>query len=332
MWERILVIVRKELLQTVRDMRRRTLLFGPPLLQLIVFGYAVNMDVRNARLAWLDLDNTPESRELRASFESSRYFQVVETPSRIGEARNLLDQGQIQAIVQILPRFGRDVRRGTTAAVQILVDGTNSNTAAIISNYASQIVASYASAMLAGCGYGLLIVTTAASAIEIRNRAVHPQTALSYAMLLAVLTLISWFAARVAGFEHGWWLPLAVSAIGEPSLAESAQRAVSKTAAALCATVPLLALLDSVTNPVMRAAVVLLLAMLLFTAGRRRPALQTFLLTPIVVLFASHQPAYSDGVQYLRATLVACAVVFTFSVLSKWVLWTLRPDAGRVAV
>ncbi len=150
MWERILVIVRKELLQTVRDMRRRALLFGPPLLQLIVFGYAVNMDVRNAQLAWLDLDNTPESRELRASFESSRYFQVVETPSRIGEARDLLDQGEIQAIVQILPRFGRDVRRGTTAAVQILVDGTNSNTAAIISNYASQIVASHASAMLAG--------------------------------------------------------------------------------------------------------------------------------------------------------------------------------------
>ena len=163
MWERILVIVRKELLQTVRDMRRRTLLFGPPLLQLIVFGYAVNMDVRNARLAWLDLDNTPESRELRASFESSRYFQVVETPSRIGEARDLLDQGQIQAIVQILPRFGRDLRRGTTAAVQILVDGTNSNTAAIISNYASQIVASYASAMLAGSGNAKALASGAVS-------------------------------------------------------------------------------------------------------------------------------------------------------------------------
>ena len=149
MWERILVIVRKELLQTVRDIRRRMLLFGPPLLQLIVFGYAVNMDVQNVRMAWLDLDNTPESRELRASFESSKYFQVVETPSRIGDARDLLDHGEIQAIVQILPRFGRDVRRGTTTAVQILVDGTNSNTAAIVSNYASQIVASYASAALA---------------------------------------------------------------------------------------------------------------------------------------------------------------------------------------
>jgi ABC-2 type transport system permease protein len=150
MWERILVIVRKELLQTVRDVRRRMLLFGPPLLQLIVFGYAVNMDVQKVRLAWLDMDNTPESRDLRSSFVSSHYFQVVEAPARIEEARNLLDRGEIQAFVQILPRFGRDVHRGRLTAVQILVDGTNSNTAAIISSYASQIVASYAAAVLDG--------------------------------------------------------------------------------------------------------------------------------------------------------------------------------------
>jgi ABC-2 type transport system permease protein len=152
MWERILVIFRKELLQTVRDIRRRMLLFGPPLLQLIVFGYAVNMDVQNARLAWLDMDNTPESRELRSSFESSKYFRVVETPSRMGEARNLLDRGEIQAVVQVMAGFGRDVRRGKTTAVQILVDGTNSNTAAILTNYASQIVATYASVALAESG------------------------------------------------------------------------------------------------------------------------------------------------------------------------------------
>lgn len=167
MWERILVIFRKELLQTVRDVRRRMLLFGPPLLQLIVFGYAVNMDVQNTRLAWLDMDNTPESRELRASFESSRYFHVVETPSRIGDARDLLDRGDIQAIVQILPGFGRDVRRGATAAVQVLVDGTNSNTAAIISNYASQIVASYAAASLAGSANARTLTSGAAMAAPI---------------------------------------------------------------------------------------------------------------------------------------------------------------------
>jgi ABC-2 type transport system permease protein len=118
----------------------------------IVFGYAVNMDVQNARLAWLDMDNTPESRELRSSFESSKYFRVVETPSRMGEARNLLDRGEIQAVVQVMAGFGRDVRRGKTTAVQILVDGTNSNTAAILTNYASQIVATYASVALAESG------------------------------------------------------------------------------------------------------------------------------------------------------------------------------------
>ena len=172
MWERILVIVRKELLQTVRDIRRRMLLFGPPLLQLIVFGYAVNMDVQDVRLAWLDKDNTPESRDLRSSFVSSHYFQVVEFPSRFEEARNLLDRGEIQAIVQILPRFGRDVQRGQTTAVQILVDGTNSNTAAIVSSYASQIVASYASEVLAD--------TRNTKALASRNSAVAaPEAAIS---------------------------------------------------------------------------------------------------------------------------------------------------------
>jgi hypothetical protein len=185
--------------------------------------------------------------------------------------------------------------------------------------------------MLAGCAYGFLVAVTAARRIEIRNVAVHPSTALSYGMLLAVLTLVAWFAARIAGFPHGWWLPLAVAAIGEPHVTGSAERAVSRTAIALCATVPLLALIDSVAQPVSRGAIVLCISMLLFTAGRRTPALQTFLLTPVVVLFASHQPSYPDGMQYLRETLLACAVVFTFSVLSKWVLWTLRPDTGRVA-
>jgi len=148
MWGRILEIIRKEFRQTLRDARRRALLIGPPLLQLIIFGYAVNLDVQNARLAWVDRDNTPESRDLRAAFESSHYFQVVATPSRPSAVRDLLDQGDLQAVVQVLPGFARDIRRGSTAAVQVLVDGTNSNTAAIVMNYANQIVASRAAAAL----------------------------------------------------------------------------------------------------------------------------------------------------------------------------------------
>jgi ABC-2 type transport system permease protein len=144
MWERILVIIRKEYLQTMRDIRMRGLLFVPPLLQLVIFGFAVNMDVQHSRIAWMDQDRTPESRELLASFEGSPYFDIRSTPKREEEIRQLLDGGRVLAVIRILPGFGRDIRRGSTATVQILVDGTNSNTAAIASNYAVQVVNGFA--------------------------------------------------------------------------------------------------------------------------------------------------------------------------------------------
>jgi ABC-2 type transport system permease protein len=143
-WNRILVIIRKEFFQTLRDSRARALLLAPPLLQLILFGYAVNLDVENARTAWMDMDRTPESRELLAAFQGSRYFRIAATPSNDAEIRGLMDHGKAQAVIRILPGFSRDIRRGNATLVQILVDGTNSNTAAILSSYATQIVTAYA--------------------------------------------------------------------------------------------------------------------------------------------------------------------------------------------
>jgi ABC-2 type transport system permease protein len=150
MWERIREIIRKEFYQTFRDPRRRMLLFVPPLMQLVLFGYAVNLDVENARLAWMDMDRSPESRSLLAAFEGSPYFQIVATPANDKEVRDLLDYGRAQAVVRVLPGFSRDIKRGITVPVQILVDGTNSNTAAIVSNYAVQTVAAYSSRVQAG--------------------------------------------------------------------------------------------------------------------------------------------------------------------------------------
>ena len=120
------------------------LLFAPPLLQLIIFGYAVNLDVEYTRTAWMDMDRTPESRELLEGFRGSRYFAITATPSRDDEVRMLLDHGEVLAVIRVLPGFSRDVQRGNPTAVQILIDGTNSNTAAIVSAYANQIVAGYA--------------------------------------------------------------------------------------------------------------------------------------------------------------------------------------------
>ncbi|MBI3951446.1 MAG: ABC transporter permease [Acidobacteria bacterium] len=148
MWERIREIIRKEFRQALREPRMRMMLIMPPLIQLIVFGYAVNLDVENTRIAWVDFDRTPASRDLRAAFEGSRHFRVTATPTGEEEVRQLLDQGEVQAVVHVLPGFARDIERGEATAVQILVDGTNSNTASIISNYATQVVARYANSVL----------------------------------------------------------------------------------------------------------------------------------------------------------------------------------------
>jgi ABC-2 type transport system permease protein len=145
MWNRIREIIRKEFYQTLRDPRSRALLIGPPILQLILFGYAVNLDVENARTAWVDMDHTQESRNFLAELQGSRYFRIVATPSGEKEVKQLLDQGRVQAVFRILPGFARDIKRGSTATIQILVDGTNSNTAAIVSGYATQMVAGYSS-------------------------------------------------------------------------------------------------------------------------------------------------------------------------------------------
>jgi ABC-2 type transport system permease protein len=148
MWKRIREIMRKEFRQTLREPRMRLLLIGPPLIQLIVFGYAVNLDVDNARIAWLDSDRTPESRELRAGFEGSGRFHVVAEPASLAGAQRLLDESKVQAAVTVLPGFARDLRRGNTTSVQVLVDGSNSNTASLISNYAGSIIAAYSARAL----------------------------------------------------------------------------------------------------------------------------------------------------------------------------------------
>ncbi len=148
MWDRVIVLIRKEFYQTFRDSRTRVLLFVPPLIQLILFGFAVNLDVENARMAWMDMDQTPESRDLLAAFQGSRYFRVTAIPGNDREIQDLMDHGRVDAVIRVLPGFARDIKRGNTADVQILVDGTNSNTASIVSSYAVQIVMGYGNRLL----------------------------------------------------------------------------------------------------------------------------------------------------------------------------------------
>jgi len=144
MWERIGVMLHKEFYQVWREPRMRVLLFLPPLIQLVVFGYAVTLDVDNARIAWMDMDHTPESRALRARFEGSGRFQVTAVAESEQEVQRLLDRSQVHAVVRVLPGFARDLAQRRTAQVQVLLDGTNSNTASLVSAYAGQVINEYA--------------------------------------------------------------------------------------------------------------------------------------------------------------------------------------------
>ncbi len=141
---RIREIIRKEFRQVLREPRMRVLLFLPPLIQLTLFGYAVNLDIEEGRIAWVDLDHTPASRELRALFEGSRHFRIVATPSSDAETQQLLDRGKVQAVIRVLPGFARDIARREVAPIHVLVDGTNSNTAAILSGFVQQAISRYA--------------------------------------------------------------------------------------------------------------------------------------------------------------------------------------------
>jgi ABC-2 type transport system permease protein len=146
MWERIRVMLRKELIQALRDPRMRLLLFIPPMIQLLIFGFAVNMDVDHTRIAWMDLDRTPLSRELLAKFEGSGRFEVVGLPQSEEDVQRTLDRGEAQAVVRVAPNFERDVKRGRPTEVQVLIDGTNSNTASIVAGYAGAVIADFSAA------------------------------------------------------------------------------------------------------------------------------------------------------------------------------------------
>ncbi len=148
MWNRILQIVRKEFLQTLREPRMRIILIVPPIIQLLIFGYAVNLDVDTARIAFSDTDRSPQSLDLMERFSGSGHFEIVARPQNEAEVQRVLDRGEAMAVVRVLPGFGRHVDRGETTSVQILVDGTNSNTASLVSAYAAQVVTAYSGAML----------------------------------------------------------------------------------------------------------------------------------------------------------------------------------------
>jgi len=133
----------KEFLQMFRDPRMRVLIFGAPVLQMLVFGIAVTTDVTDIRTAVLDSDRSVASRELIDKFTSSGYFKVVEYIDSDGEIENTLVRGHARVVLHVPHGFERKILAGETAQLQVIADGTDSNTTAIVMGYAGRIVGDY---------------------------------------------------------------------------------------------------------------------------------------------------------------------------------------------
>lgn len=139
MFERLKHMLIKEFLQIFRDPKMRGIIFVIPVVQVLIFGYAVTLDVENIRTAVYDLDNSVASRELVARFERSGYFDVVRHVTSGEELKRLIDRGYIAAALQINSGFADDLRLGRTAEVQLIIDGTDSNTAGVVLDYSGKI-------------------------------------------------------------------------------------------------------------------------------------------------------------------------------------------------
>jgi ABC-2 type transport system permease protein len=141
--ERIKHIVLKEFIQLFRDKRMRFFLIIPPIVQLMMFGYVVTMDVERIPTAVYDLDQSADSRELVRRLSASGYFVIQERPRSTDEVLDLLDRGRVLCVVQVNSGFQEHVRSGTPTAVQVLVDGTDSNTALIAMGYLERVIAKF---------------------------------------------------------------------------------------------------------------------------------------------------------------------------------------------
>lgn len=136
---RIKALLWKEVLQAIRDPRLRFLIILPPLLQLVAFGYAANLDLKNIPIALYDEDKTSLSRELAFAFASSGYFRIVRAVEDNSEITDLIDRGTVKAALHFGPDLTSRVKSRRTALVQVIVAGTNSNTASLVQSYSLQI-------------------------------------------------------------------------------------------------------------------------------------------------------------------------------------------------
>ena len=221
MFERIQTILIKEFKQVIRDPRMRTMIFIAPVLQVLIFGYAATTDVKNIPTAIYDLDNTSESRDVIRAFSYSKYFNITYYVYSDKKERELIDKSKASVVLRFNHGFGRDLEGNKGAQIQLIVDGTDSNTAGIVLGYASRIIQKYSYSILKNRANIVLKQALAFSSVDLRDRAWFNENLESrnyfipgvIAMLVTVTSILLTALAIVREKEIGTMEQLLVSPI-----------------------------------------------------------------------------------------------------------------------
>ena len=209
-WRRVFSIMRKEWWHITRDRTSFFLLMLSPVLVLVTMGYAFSIDIKDVRIGVMDQDLSPLSREYLAQLSSSDALRVTERPESLAEVEDLLMRSQVKAVVVIPHNFGTDLQAGRGASLQVVVDGTDPNTAghAIrhLSAHTEHFATQQAAAQLASMNLSPSILQ---SPIDLRLRAwYNPQLRYTASMIPALVGVVLSVPAMAASLalarEREW--------------------------------------------------------------------------------------------------------------------------------
>ncbi len=193
-------LLKKELRQMFRDPKMKRILFIAPIIQLVAFGYAVNTDIKNTSTFVIDHDASAASRELVEVIESTGYFRIVGRSARPADLVRALDHGDATVGIEIPVGFARELASGRGTTVQILLDGTDSNSATVAQGYLVQIVQRFALQRAATAGAlpagGLDVRSRAWYNPELESRAYNVPGVIAMLILLMSLLLSSMSVVR----------------------------------------------------------------------------------------------------------------------------------------
>ncbi|MBY0492966.1 MAG: ABC transporter permease [Cyanobacteria bacterium] len=152
---RVLHLMKKELLELRKDPRLFSVVILAPIIQLNVLGYAATTDVKDIPIAIVDADRSTASRTLVQRFEASANFKIVAMPGSTSEIDSYLDRGEAWMVLSIPPDYGRKVGAGRPTTIQVVADGTDSNSTGVAMGYAQTLIGGYVQDLAVDAAPGL---------------------------------------------------------------------------------------------------------------------------------------------------------------------------------